>query len=264
MLHIFHVFNYKTRFRIIIFSRERLKRQVGIMNGIVVMDCVQTAYQGKYGIYGARDRMIRISGRRAAAATGTRSFSHEIPADRMSPIGNESGLDGSDLKRSGSKKLVQKKAGRKDGRSKIKEMNHIETVTAAEKAKANSVHSDIRTGTFSPARREKKSSSLPGAVRLLVLAIVLTAMITGFHMITRASGRPRQQAWKYHTTVTIPYGESFGDLVERTFNSTYYASQDDYLKEICEINSLPYYKGEIPQLQSGTSLVIPYYSTEYK
>ena len=117
---------------------------------------------------------------------------------------------------------------------------------------------------MSSERREKTSSFAMRAFRVLVLTVVLTSMIAGFHMITGASGRPRQQAWKYHTTVTIPYGESFGDLIEKTFNSTYYESQDDYLKEICQINSLPYHRGEIPQLQSGTSLVIPYYSTEYK
>ena len=50
------------------------------MNGIVVMDCVQTAYQGNYGIYGTRDRMIRISGRRAAAMTGTSILSNETSA----------------------------------------------------------------------------------------------------------------------------------------------------------------------------------------
>ena len=239
------------------------------MNGIVVMDCVQTAYQGNYGIYGTRDRMIRISGRRAAAMTGTSILSNETSAVLTDSPVNRSGSEtaGSKMnvsKKSGSKRFVTKKDGRIAAGCKSRDINHKEAVNTSAEANTNTAKRDIRICAVSSERREKTSSFAMRAFRVLVLTVVLTSMIAGFHMITGASGRPRQQAWKYHTTVTIPYGESFGDLIEKTFNSTYYESQDDYLKEICQINSLPYHRGEIPQLQSGTSLVIPYYSTEYK
>lgn len=239
------------------------------MNGIVVMDCVQTAYQGKYGIYGTRDRLIRISGRRAAVVKGNGSLSHKAAADCMDLPEKGSNPETAVLKRNASKKSVSKrcatkKAVKMTAGNKSTDIKHREPVTASEKEKSVTGQKDIRTGAVSSVRREKTSSSALRALRLLVLVIALTSMITGFHMITRASGRPHQQAWKYHTTVSIPYGESFADLIERTFNSTYYASQEDYLKEICQINSLPFHRGEMPQLQSGTSLVIPYYSTEYK
>lgn len=239
------------------------------MNGIVVMDCVQTAYQGKYDIYGKRDRLIRITGRRAAAVNGSGSYYHESFADcKDSPQHGynpeTSSLKKTTSKKAGSKRFVTKKTVEMAAGSKNKDIENRKPVKASEKAKSIAGQKEIRTGVVSSVRKEKKSSSALRALRLLLLAAALTSMITGFHMITGASGRPRQQAWKYHTTVSIPYGESFEDLIERTFNSTYYSSQEDYLKEICQINSLPFHRGEIPQLQSGTSLVIPYYSTEYK
>ena len=239
------------------------------MNGIVVMDCVQTAYQGTYGIYGTRDRMIRISGRRAAAVNRTGSLSHETSSDRMVSQESESnhemdGLERTASKKTGSKRPVTGKAGRTAACSNSSDIKQRKSVSASEKEKSITGQRKIRSGVVSSVHTEKRTSSVLRAVRLLILVIALTSMITGFHMITGASGRPRQQAWKYHTTVTIPYGESFADLLGRTFNSTYYASQEDYLEEICQINSLPFRRGEIPQLESGTSLVIPYYSTEFK
>ena len=240
------------------------------MNGIVVMDCVQTAYQGKYDIYGTRDRLVRISGRRAAAVNGTGSRSHEYSADcsdspehGYNPVMASSSKKTAS-KKTGSKRFVTKKAVEMAAGSKNTDIKNRQHVKASEKVKSITGQKDNRTGLVSSVRKEKTSSSALRALRLLVLVVALTSMITGFHIITGASGRPRQQAWKYHTTVSIPYGESFADLIESTFNSTYYSSQEDYVKEICQINSLPFHRGEIPQLQSGTSLVIPYYSTEYK
>ena len=47
-------------------------------------------------------------------------------------------------------------------------------------------------------------------------------------------------------------------------NPSEYESADAYVREICDINSLPYQKGIVPDLGAGSKIVIPYYSTEVK
>lgn len=207
------------------------------MNGLVVMDCVQTAYHGQYGLYGARDKMIRISGRRAVSGTRVRGDSEAQKAGRRA-----AGLNYNDYNETVSSSPV--------------------SACGDSKKAAARVQGSIRKEESG----QKKHSSAAGisALRILALALILSGSIAGFQMITGAHSRPEQKAWKYHTAVTIPCGETFEDIVDRYCSSTYYDSREDYVREVCEINALPCKKGEMPDLQAGTTLVVPYYSTEYK
>ncbi len=101
-------------------------------------------------------------------------------------------------------------------------------------------------------------------LRSVLLAIILAGTTAGFQIMTRASSRPEQQTWKYYTTVTIPYGEDLHAIVYTYRDRTAYPEENDYIREICDINGLPYREGEIPDLSPGTKIVIPYYSTEKK
>lgn len=101
-------------------------------------------------------------------------------------------------------------------------------------------------------------------LRSVLLAIILAGTTAGFQIMTRASSRPEQQTWKYYTTVTIPYGEDLHAIVYTYRDKTAYPEENDYIREICDINGLPYREGEIPDLSPGTKIVIPYYSTEKK
>ena len=97
-----------------------------------------------------------------------------------------------------------------------------------------------------------------------MLAVIFAGMLAGFQMMTRASSRDQEQTYKYYTTVTIGYGEDLSDIIYRYCDSNEYENADAYLKEICEINSLPYHEGEVNDLRAGTKIVIPYYSAELK
>ena len=83
-------------------------------------------------------------------------------------------------------------------------------------------------------------------------------------MMTRASNPEKEQTWKYYTTVTLAYGEDLTDIIYRYCDRAEYASAEDYLREVCSINSLPYHRGNVPALSAGTQIVVPYYSSEYK
>ena len=242
-------------------------KQVGIMNGLVVMDCVQTAYHGGYSGYGASGRLITIRGRRSSdrnlrSGSGNhtsfnKSISRNVKAGRQAAVRMNTAAESEKYvsKTYASEKSVSKKSVSKSASKSVLSGKHIKAGMTAKAA----------SGKTAVTGRGRKSSGIKRTFfRALLLAFILTGPLAGFQMMTGASSRPQQQAWKYHTTVTIPYGEGLEDIVDQYCSSTYYKSREDYVREVCCINSLPYHRGEIPDLPSGTSLVIPYYSTEYK
>jgi len=125
-----------------------------------------------------------------------------------------------------------------------------------------SVRSGRRTADrFSGRARSSRPAT---AARAMILIAVFCAMLAGFGIITVASSRQKVQTYKYYTPITIAYGEDLTDIVYRYCDSSEYASADDYVREICQINSLPYEKGRVPDVHAGTRIVIPYYDTELK
>ncbi|MBQ6636503.1 MAG: hypothetical protein IJH81_09125 [Lachnospiraceae bacterium] len=243
------------------------------MNGLVVMDCVQTAYHGGYSGYGANGRLITIRGRKSSgrnlrSVTGNHtSFNNSISrneiAGRQAAVRMNTAAESEKYvsktyasEKSVSKKSVSKKSDSKKSVSK--------SVFSGKHVKAGLTTKDASGKTAATVRGRQSSGIKRSFFRALLLVFILTGTLAGFQMMTGASSRPQQQAWKYHTTVTIPCGEGLEDIVDQYCSSTYYKSREDYVREVCCINSLPYHRGEIPDLPSGTSLVIPYYSTEYK
>ena len=205
------------------------------MNGIRVMSCVQSVPAGGTGAACAvaQQKYIRISRGNAAgsaafgaASRNNRDGQQERRQERVQDRKPERNRDGWQEKRD----IPEARSGQDRG--------------SAEAAK-----------TGRPA----------GLVfRGLVLALVFAGMLTGFRMMTRASSRQKEPVYKYYTTVTIGYGEDLSDIVFRYCDSSEYRTADDYVREICEINSIPWQKGKVPDLRAGTSIVIPYYDTEIK
>ncbi|MBQ2640767.1 MAG: hypothetical protein IJG15_02080 [Lachnospiraceae bacterium] len=125
---------------------------------------------------------------------------------------------------------------------------------------------NVKSGMESRDRsaRRVRSGRPVTAARAMILIAVFCAMLAGFGIITVASSRQKVETYKYYTPITIAYGEDLTDIVYRYCDSSEYATADDYVREICEINSLPYEKGRVPDVHAGTRIVIPYYDTELK
>lgn len=100
--------------------------------------------------------------------------------------------------------------------------------------------------------------------RMVVFTVVFTAMLAGFQIMTGATSREKEKTYKYYTTVTLGYGEDITDIVYRYCDSSEYHTPEEYVREICRINSIPWHKGEVPDLRAGTQIVIPYFDTELK
>lgn len=210
------------------------------MNGISVMACVQTGQSGVPGIYGRENRMqqkyiviSRQDGRRKASAR------------KSGPL--RMNMNGS--------------AGNASEQSVPAE--RIEHKTRAFGAGPAQINDGLKSSTGSKTRSKGRRKSA-FAVRALVLAVIFSGMLAGFQMMTRASSREKEQTYKYYTTVTIGYGEDLSDIVYRYCDSSEYENADAYVREVCDINSLPYTRGSVPALHPGAKIVIPYFSTVLK
>ena len=209
------------------------------MNGISVMACVQTGQSGISGVYGRESRMQQKYIVISRQDSCRKACGRKREADSMSGSGRDAA--GQDMR-----------AGRTEQRTGGASFAGTAGVKEAKKSSG-------RSGTGSAGRRKSAF-----AVRTLVLAVVFAGMLAGFQMMTRASSREKEQTYKYYTTVTIGYGEDLSDIVYRYCDRSEYESADAYVREICDINSLPYKKGIVPDLGAGAKIVIPYYSTEVK
>lgn len=248
------------------------------MNGLVVMDCVQTAYHGGYSGYGASGRLITIRGRKSSGRNLRSGTGNHTSFNKCSSRNEKAGRQAAVRMNTAaeSEKYVSKVyASEKSVSKKSDSKKSVSEKSVSKKSASKSVFSGkhvnaglttkAASGKTAAAVRGRQSSGIKRSFfRVLLLVFILTGTLAGFQMMTGASSRPQQQAWKYHTTVTIPYGEGLEDIVDQYCSSTYYKSREDYVREVCCINSLPYHRGETPDLPSGTSLVVPYYSTEYK
>ncbi|RKM62512.1 hypothetical protein D6855_03605 [Butyrivibrio sp. CB08] len=66
--------------------------------------------------------------------------------------------------------------------------------------------------------------------------------------------------FKYYKTVTVHSDDTMWNLTQADYSSEHYDDMQDYIAEICSINSI----SDPDRLNAGESLVVPYYSTEFK
>lgn len=153
--------------------------------------------------------------------------------------------------------MISRQTGLKSAGQREEQMTSKEAAPGQKGQKT--VRNSRRAGKASAGRR---GSSF--VLRAFVLAVIFSGMLAGFQMMTRASSREKEQTYKYYTTVTIGYGEDLSDIVYQYCDNSEYETADAYVREICEINSLPYHEGFVPDLKAGAKIVIPYYSTVLK
>ena len=65
---------------------------------------------------------------------------------------------------------------------------------------------------------------------------------------------------KYYKTITVHSGDTLMNIASDDFPEDHYKNINSYIFEICTINRIK----DADHLNSGESLIIPYYSTEFK
>ena len=91
----------------------------------------------------------------------------------------------------------------------------------------------------------------------LVLFIIFF-LLSSF--LSDAQSDEYQPEFKYYKTVTVHADETLWDIASDNISSDHYSNVNAYMAEICYINSLR----DASCLNAGESLIIPYYSSEFK
>lgn len=104
-------------------------------------------------------------------------------------------------------------------------------------------------------RRTKKIRSKVTFGLLLVLLVIGTFALT---TKTASADNAENKRFKYYTNITVQDGDTLWSIAEAN-RTQEYANINAYIKEVQSINHL---NGS--DIISGTTLVIPYYSDEYK
>ena len=112
-------------------------------------------------------------------------------------------------------------------------------------------------------RKEAVRRQKARRVFFIILALTLIAVFgIGFGfgtLMTRAEEPGHPQAYKYYTNIKIESGDTLWDIAGEYMDREYYETRSDYIDEVIAINGLTSDK-----LISGKSLIVPYYSEEYK
>lgn len=98
--------------------------------------------------------------------------------------------------------------------------------------------------------------------RLMFIAMLFSVICISFfatHTSTHAEDTEPVVKYKYYTTYQIEKGDTLWSIAETYMDKDYYHSVNDYIKEVRQMNHL-----SSDKIQEGKSLMIAYYSTEYR
>ena len=139
-------------------------------------------------------------------------------------------------------------------------------MSEAMRAAAN-LYNNPRYMSDSEIRRRKNKIRREKIVRrqFVTLAIIITIFIVYLcfsftTIMSGAEGQDHVTNYKYYKTVVIHSGDSVWSIANQNFSPDMYKDINSYIGEINNINSLT----ASSTLKAGESLIVPYYSTDFK
>lgn len=103
-------------------------------------------------------------------------------------------------------------------------------------------------------REIRRKFILAGIAVVLVLIFALS-----YHaFVSQANTGIEDISYKYFTSVQIQAGDTLWSLADRYADDVHYASQDQYIAEVMEINHMT-----DEDIYAGNYLIVPYYSAEF-
>ena len=94
----------------------------------------------------------------------------------------------------------------------------------------------------------------------IISIILFVTIFWGSTLMSDAQSDEFVPQYKYYKTITVHTGDTLSSIAHDNFNSEKYNNIDEYLNEIMSINNIV----DSSKLNAGESLIIPYYSAEYK
>lgn len=107
-------------------------------------------------------------------------------------------------------------------------------------------------------KKQQKKRAMQTKLILMSICLILVLICTINDLTFQAKATEEPSGYKYFTEVRVSNGMTLWDIAQE-YISPEYASVDDYIREVKEINSI--YTDEI---YYGQSLMVPYYSDEQK
>lgn len=101
--------------------------------------------------------------------------------------------------------------------------------------------------------------------QILMLTVFFTLLIilfsfTHFTFHADAQSEDFQPEFKYYTTITVHANDDLWSIASDNYPSGHYKSLNSYMDEICTINGILNQN----DIKAGESLIIPYFSTQFK
>ena len=111
--------------------------------------------------------------------------------------------------------------------------------------------------------RLRRQKTFRRQIILLALSVSLILFIVlsiGASFMSDAQSDEFVHSYKYYTTITVHADDTLGSIAADYYSDDNYSSINDYVSEICSINSI----SDPKKLKAGELLIIPYYSSEFK
>lgn len=108
----------------------------------------------------------------------------------------------------------------------------------------------------------RRQREIRNHILMLIFTICLIlGMAVSYHsIVSYAESDMENVSFKYYTRVDVKYGDSLWSIARQYGDKMHYSSMLDYVQEVVSINQLK----DNDMIREGQSLIIPYYSDEYK
>ena len=110
------------------------------------------------------------------------------------------------------------------------------------------------------ARRQRIYRRQIMMLSLSVAFMVFTFVFIASSLMSNAQSDEADFEYKYYKTVTVHAEDTLWDIASANYSPENYKDMNSYIGEICSINSI----ADSNSLKAGESLVVPYYSAEFK
>lgn len=119
-----------------------------------------------------------------------------------------------------------------------------------------------RRASYLRRKREVRIQVFILAFGLALGILFITFLMVG--MKTQASPETEKTEYKYYTSVTVAWGDSFDSIVSRYYDRNHYRNRAAYEQELCEMNRFLSYPYEKPELHPGENIIVSYYSDKFR
>ena len=110
------------------------------------------------------------------------------------------------------------------------------------------------------ARRERQLRRRIVTFVVMSSVIIFIALFLSFSFLSDAKDTSNHKEYRYYSSVTVKAGDSVWSIAESNLDRMHYNNVESYVRDIASVNKI----SADSKLTAGTSLIIPYYSDEWK